>query len=95
MRASRRTSSPSASHVNDPLAIRDTGSCPCEAAGQLLRRRLAELDAEMVRLTALHDQMVNMIEALPTKNRPPPTPGTWGPRGEVRMMLEAILSLVV
>jgi hypothetical protein len=49
----------------------------------------------MVRLTALHDQMVNMIEALPTKNRPPPTPGTWGPRGEVRMMLEAILSLVV
>jgi hypothetical protein len=49
----------------------------------------------MVRLTALHDQMVNMIEALLTKNRPPPTPGTWGPRGEVSTMLETILSLVV
>jgi DNA-binding transcriptional MerR regulator len=68
--------------INDLLAIRDTGSCPCEPAEQLLRRRLAELDAEMARLTALRDQMVNMIEALPTENCPPPTPGTWCPPEE-------------
>ena len=35
--------------IKDLLAIRDTGVCPCEPAEELLRRRLAELDAEMVR----------------------------------------------
>ncbi|NIQ53876.1 MAG: MerR family DNA-binding protein, partial [Gammaproteobacteria bacterium] len=33
------------SDIRDLLAVRDTGSCPCEPAEQLLRRRLAELDA--------------------------------------------------
>jgi DNA-binding transcriptional MerR regulator len=36
--------------IRDLLAIRDTGVCPCEPAEQLLRRRLAELDAEIARL---------------------------------------------
>ena len=65
--------------ITDLLAIRDTGTCPCEPAEQLLRRRLAELDAEMARLAALRGQMVTMIEALPAANCPPPTPGTWCP----------------
>jgi len=33
--------------IADLLTIRDTGVCPCEPAERLLRRRLAELDAEM------------------------------------------------
>src|SRR3954452_4125267 len=39
------------SEVADLLAVRDTGSCPCEPAETLLTRRLAEIDAEIARLT--------------------------------------------
>ncbi len=39
--------------IADLLAIRDTGACPCHPAEQLLRRRLADLDAETARLAAL------------------------------------------
>jgi DNA-binding transcriptional MerR regulator len=65
--------------IADLLAIRHTGVCPCEPAEQLLRRRLAELDAEMDRLAALRAEMVAMVEALPSAHCPPPTPGTWCP----------------
>jgi DNA-binding transcriptional MerR regulator len=68
--------------IRDLLAIRDTGVCPCEPAEQLLRRRLAELDAEMARLAALRVQMVAMVEALPSADCPPPSPGTWCPPTE-------------
>lgn len=70
--------------IRDLLSIRDTGVCPCEPAEQLLRRRLDELDAEMARLAALRSAMVQMIEALPTADCPPPTPGTWCPPAERR-----------
>jgi DNA-binding transcriptional MerR regulator len=70
--------------IRDLLAVRDTGVCPCEPAEQLLRRRLAELDAEMARLAALREQMVAMVEALPAATCPPPTPGTWCPPTEGR-----------
>jgi DNA-binding transcriptional MerR regulator len=70
--------------ISDLLAIRDTGVCPCEPAEQLLRRRLAELDAKMARLAALRAEMVAMVEALPAADCPPPTPGTWCPPQERR-----------
>jgi DNA-binding transcriptional MerR regulator len=65
--------------IADLLAIRDTGVCPCEPAEQLLRRRMAELDAEMTRLAALRAEMAAMADALPSAECPPPTPGTWCP----------------
>lgn len=65
--------------IRELLAVRDTGVCPCEPAADLLRRRLAELDAEMARLTALREQMVAMADALPAMDCPPPSPGTWCP----------------
>ena|SRR5215207_3695253 len=65
--------------IADLLAIRDTGTCPCEPAEQLLRRRLAEVDAEMARLGALRTQMVAMIDGLPSADCPAPSPGTWCP----------------
>jgi DNA-binding transcriptional MerR regulator len=65
--------------IADLLAIRDTGMCPCEPAEQLLHRRLAELDAEMTRLAQLRAQIVAMLDALPTADCPPLTPGTWCP----------------
>jgi DNA-binding transcriptional MerR regulator len=61
------------------LDIRDTGSCPCEPAGDLLRRRLREVDAEIDRLVALRAEMAAMAGALPAADCPPPAPGTWCP----------------
>ncbi len=63
--------------IRDLLAIRDTGACPCEPAGQLLRRRMDELDAEMARLAALRVELAAMVEALPSEHCPDPAPGTW------------------
>jgi DNA-binding transcriptional MerR regulator len=65
--------------IADLLLVRDTGACPCEPAEELLRRRLAELDAEMARLAALRTQLLEMVRALPTSSCPPPSPGTWCP----------------
>lgn len=63
--------------IRDLLAVRDTGTCPCEPASELLARRLVELDAEMARLAQLRAQMVTMLDALPSDDGPQPTPGTW------------------
>ncbi|WP_346767823.1 MerR family DNA-binding protein [Knoellia koreensis] len=67
------------SDIRDLLTIRDTGQCPCEPAEQLLRGRLAELDAQMTRLANRRTDMANMLAALPTSDCPPPTSGTWCP----------------
>ena len=61
------------------LEIRDTGTCPCEPAGDLLRRRLGEVDAEITRLVALRAEMAAMADAVPAADCPPPSPGTWCP----------------
>lgn len=65
--------------IRDLLDVRDTGKCPCEPAEELLQRRLSELDAELARLTSLRRQMVAMLDALPTADCPPPSPGRWCP----------------
>ncbi len=71
--------------IADLLAIRDTGVCPCEPAEQLLRRRMAELDADMARLAALRAEMAEMADALPAKNCPPPgSDTTWCPPTDER-----------
>ncbi|MFG2044553.1 heavy metal-responsive transcriptional regulator [Dactylosporangium sp. NPDC048998] len=75
--------------IADLLAVRDTGICPCEPAEQLLRRRLAELDAEMARLAALRAEMVAMVDALPSANCPPPAPGTWCPPARKEVTTDA------
>ena len=64
------------------LAVRDTGTCPCEPAEDLLRRRLAEIDAEITRLTALRAEVAAMADALPTASCLPPSPGPWCPPTE-------------
>ena len=68
--------------IRDLLAVRDTGTCPCEPAENLLRRRLSEVDAEIARLIALRGEMATMAEALPAADCPPPSPGTWCPPTE-------------
>ena len=70
--------------IRDLLAVRDTGTGPCEPAEDLLSRRLAEVDAEIARLTALRSDMARMLAGLAQPQCPAPEPGTWVPaaRGE-------------
>jgi len=63
--------------VRDLLAVRDTGDCPCEPAEEHLARRLAEVDAELARLSTLRDQMRAMLDGILARACPPPEPGTW------------------
>lgn len=65
--------------IRELFAVRDTGTCPCEPADQLLRRRLAQLDAELARLVALRQDMADMLQALAGADCPAPEPGTWCP----------------
>src|SRR4051812_17565430 len=61
--------------IGDLLTVRDTGVCPCEPAEDLLRRRLADLDVELARLTALRADLVAMIDANPASTWCPPAEG--------------------
>ena len=61
------------------LSIRDTGTCPCEPAELLLSRRIAELDAELARLSALRAELVRTVSSLPADGCQEPSPGTWCP----------------
>lgn len=69
----------SLAEISDLLTVRDTGTCPCEPAGALLRRHITTIDAELDRLTALRDELVAMAAALPAEDCPNPVPGTWRP----------------
>ena len=70
--------------IRDLLAVRDTGTCPCEPAEDLLTRRLAEVDAEVARLTALRSDMARMLAGLAEPECPAPSPGTWVPAAQER-----------
>jgi DNA-binding transcriptional MerR regulator len=67
--------------IKDLLAVRDTGECPCEPAEPMLRGRIAEIDAELERLTTLRAGLVAMADRLPSTSCPDPAPGTWCPPG--------------
>jgi len=66
--------------IAELLSIRDTGTCPCEPAEQLLARRITELDAELARLTTLRAELIRTVNSLPTNGCQQPTPGTWCPQ---------------
>jgi DNA-binding transcriptional MerR regulator len=62
------------------IAVRDTGSCPCGPAEELLRAHLGETDREIARLTALRAQLSGMLDGLSgPAGCPDPVPGTWQP----------------
>jgi DNA-binding transcriptional MerR regulator len=65
--------------IRELLAVRDTGVCPCGPAETLLRRRLADIDAEITRLTTLRAELTRMLERMPSRDCPDPVPGTWCP----------------
>jgi DNA-binding transcriptional MerR regulator len=65
--------------IAELLELRDAGQCPCDPAAEMLRSRLAEIDAEMARLAGLRDQLTAMLAAIPGPACPDPAPGTWRP----------------
>jgi len=65
--------------IAELLALRETEQCPCEPTAGLLRRRLAEIDAEIARLAELRRQLAAMLTAIPGPSCPDPVPGTWRP----------------
>ena len=65
--------------IRELLAFRDTGVCACEPAEGMLRRHVAEIDAEMTRLARLRSQMLGMLDVMPGPDCPDPLPGTWCP----------------
>lgn len=65
--------------IADLLAVRDTGSCPCEPAGTHLERRIGEITAEIVRLEGLRSQLTDMLRAVDAGTCDPPLPENWCP----------------
>ncbi len=65
--------------IKDLLAVRDTGVCPCEPAEDLLRRHLAEIDAELARLTELRTEVAAMLAAAPCPEPSSAAPMSWCP----------------
>ncbi|MDA1360434.1 MerR family DNA-binding transcriptional regulator [Glycomyces luteolus] len=65
--------------IADLLAVRDTGTCPCEPAGQHLERRIGEITAEIVRLEGLRSQLTDMLRAVDAGSCEPPLPENWCP----------------
>ncbi len=65
--------------IRDLLAVRDTGTCACQAAEALLRRHVAEIGTEIERLAALRAELLALLAALPGPDCPDPLPGTWCP----------------
>jgi MerR, DNA binding len=65
--------------IRDLLAVRETGTCPCEPAADVLRRHVIQIGTEISRLTALRDDLLTMLAAMPGPDCPNPLPGTWRP----------------
>jgi DNA-binding transcriptional MerR regulator len=65
--------------IRELLDVRDTGTCPCGPAEDLLRRHVTEIDTEITRLTALRAELLTMLTAMAGSGCPDPLPGTWCP----------------
>lgn len=48
--------------IGELLEIQDRGACPCGHTKTLVERRLAEIDAEMSRLSLLRNELASMAE---------------------------------
>lgn len=48
--------------ISELLEIQDRGACPCGHTKTLVERRIAEIDAEMTRLSLLRNQLASIAE---------------------------------
>jgi DNA-binding transcriptional MerR regulator len=63
--------------IAELLAVIDRGQCPCGHTEALLTRRLAEVDAELVRLHALRDTLAGVLAQTPVASCPDETAEGW------------------
>jgi DNA-binding transcriptional MerR regulator len=65
--------------IRDLIKVRDTGTCPCGPAEELLRQHVTEIDEEIARLAALRAELTTMLAGLSDTDSacPEPAPGTW------------------
>ncbi len=52
--------------IRELLAIRDRGVCPCGHTAELVKKRLADLDAQLANLKRLRGEMARLSETLPS-----------------------------
>ena len=62
--------------IAELLAVRDRGACPCGHAEALVRRRLAEIDAEIARLAEVRGELARLATACAADPCPDPD-GAW------------------
>jgi DNA-binding transcriptional MerR regulator len=60
--------------IGDLLSAMDEGECPCPETETLLRRRMAEVDAEIARLVELRGELARVVTEAPGC---PQVPGDW------------------
>ena len=56
--------------IGELLQVADRGQCPCGHTETLLRQRLAEVQAELVRLQALETELTRLLEHYPDPTCP-------------------------
>jgi DNA-binding transcriptional MerR regulator len=60
--------------IRELLDIQDRGACPCGHTQELLRKRVANVDEELLRLERLRTDLLRMIQQA---NSPDPTSMSW------------------
>ena len=60
--------------IGELLSAMDEGECPCPETETLLRQRMAEIDAEMVRLAEVRAELARLVTEAPEC---PQLPGEW------------------
>jgi DNA-binding transcriptional MerR regulator len=51
--------------IGELLTAMDEGQCPCPETETLLRQRMAEIDAEMVRLAEMRGELARLVNEAP------------------------------
>jgi DNA-binding transcriptional MerR regulator len=63
--------------IGDLLRAMDEGECPCPETEVLLRRRMAEVDAEVARLLELRGELARLVNLSPAESCPDPSTVEW------------------
>jgi DNA-binding transcriptional MerR regulator len=61
--------------IRELLEVQDRGLCPCGHTGELLSRRILEVNQEIERLTQLRGDLQSMVEQ--ADRCPEPMPASW------------------
>jgi DNA-binding transcriptional MerR regulator len=63
--------------IGELLAISDQGLCPCGHTEALLRRRMAEIDAQVAELQAVRAELARMVDQYPGQACQDPAADRW------------------